>query len=62
MVHNMFTYRNGNVALSLMYMLELIKTVHEYPKESIGIALFFIIIAFFFCASIVETIKLLKDK
>ena len=43
-------------------MIELIKIVHQYPKESIGIGVFFLVLAFFFFATIVETIKLLKDK
>jgi hypothetical protein len=43
-------------------MIKLIEIVHKYPKESLAIGFSVILIIFVLCATIVEIIKLLKDK
>jgi hypothetical protein len=43
-------------------MIELIKTVNQNPKESLFIGVFSVIIVFILCATIVESIKLFKNK
>lgn len=43
-------------------MIELIEIVHKYPKESLAIGVCIVLITFVLCATIVEIIKLYKDK